>query len=146
MAGSASQLRQHLAALNRDYARGRSHVGSYGDDPVIVYAPEQVRHGNFSDPAYQAILNRPDWLKRFNKIHTGGRRLPKNLDDPHRKWRELDSCMSSDALLMNVFCTPGVVESAAVRRMLGIDEGGTPVFGWKAKVPLKSGLFDRTEV
>jgi hypothetical protein len=54
--------------------------------------------------------------------------------------------MSSDALLMNVFCAPGVIESQALRNMLGIDEDAEPVFGWKAHVPLASGRFDRTEV
>ena len=43
--------------------------------------------------------------------------------------------MSSDALLMNIFCTPGVVESAALRR-LGVEAEAQPVFGWKARVPL----------
>src|SRR5665213_3394256 len=85
-------------------------------------------------------------MKRFNKVHAQGRALPKHADDPDRKWRELDSCMSSDALLMNVFCTPGVAESQAVRRMLGIENNDALQFGWKAKVALKSGLFDRTEV
>jgi hypothetical protein len=47
---------------------------------------------------------------------------------------------------MNVFCTPGVVESLEVRRALGVDGEDQPVFGWKARVPLKSGRFDRTEV
>ena len=54
--------------------------------------------------------------------------------------------MSSDALLMNIFCTPGVAESAAVRNMLGVDEGVAPLIGWKARVPLADGRFDRTEV
>jgi hypothetical protein len=72
--------------------------------------------------------------------------LPKPALDPARRWRELDSCMSSDALLMNVFCTPGVVESAAVRRALGIDADTVPEFGWRARAPLKNGLADRTEV
>jgi hypothetical protein len=62
--------------------------------------------------------------------------------------------MSSDALLMNVFCglfcalfcASGVAEAPAVRRALGIDGESAPVFGWKARVPLKSGRFDRTEV
>jgi hypothetical protein len=139
-------LRRELASRNREYARGRAHVESYGDDPVVVYCPEGDRHGNFYGPAYAAILARAQWSKRLNKVHAQGRSLPKWAEDPHRKWRELDSCMSSDALLMNVFCTLGVVESAAVRRMLGIGAEGVPEFGWKAKVPLKSGLFDRTEV
>ena len=47
---------------------------------------------------------------------------------------------------MNVFCTPGVVESSAVQNTLGVDGGSGPVFGWKARVPLASGRFDRTEV
>ena len=179
-AGYANLLRREIAERNREYARGRVHVESYGSDPVVVYGPDhptdkdsslhpmkQERlhgdpasvgtprrelsedggecHGNFYDEAYRAIRARPEWAKRFSKVHTGGRRLPRP-EDPRRKWRELDSCMSSDALLMNFFCTPGVAEAPAVRRMLGIDAGEGPVFGWKARVPLKSGLFDRTEV
>jgi hypothetical protein len=54
--------------------------------------------------------------------------------------------MSSDALLMNIFCTPGVAESPAVRRALGVEGDEPPLFGWKARVPLKTAKFDRTEV
>jgi hypothetical protein len=137
-----------LGARNRFHARGRLHVESYGSPPVIVYAPEEeTRHGNFFDAAYAAITARPEWSRRFDKIHAQARSLPKL----ERKWRELDSSMSSDALLMNVFCTPEVTEPPAVRRMLGVDvhdmpEGEMPAFGWKARVPLGNGRFDRTEV
>src|SRR4029079_15602158 len=62
------------------------------------------------------------------------------------RWRELDSSMSSDALLMNVFCAPGVADSIAVRRMLGVTGEDEPIFGWKARVPLRNGRVDRTEV
>jgi hypothetical protein len=158
---NGAQLRRELALRNRRWARGRLHVESYGSDPVIVYGPESctaedtsaptgtpvTRHGNFCDGAYAAMLARPAWMKRFNKMHPQGRSaLPKPALDPARRWRELDSCMSSDALLMNVFCTPGVVESAAVRRALGIDADTVPEFGWRARAPLKNGLADRTEV
>jgi hypothetical protein len=144
---SATQLRQELAWRNRRWARGRPHVESYGEEPVVVYFPEGNRHGNFFDPAYAAIVSRPEWMRRFNKVHAQGRRaMPKPLADPARRWRELDSCMSSDALLMNVFCTPGVVESVAVRSALGVESGVMPEFGWKARVPLCNGLMDRTEV
>ena len=136
-------LRQELCARNRRYALGRAHVESYGSSPVIVYAPEDGRHGNFLDAAYAAIQERLEWMPRFDKVHAqAGRSLPK----AERRWRELDSSMSSDALLMNVFCTPGVAESPAVRHMLGVDGGWAPVFGWKARVPLENGRFDRTEV
>lgn len=139
----ASQLRRELGLRNQRYGRGRTHVESYGNPPVVVYVPERGRHGNFFDPAYEAILENPQWMRRFDKVHAlAARTLPK----AERRWRELDSSMSSDALLMNVFCTPGVAESAAVRNALGVDSDATPVFGWKARVPLTSGRFDRTEV
>ena len=144
---SASQLRWELTLRNRSYARGRAHVESYGSAPVIVYEPEGDRHGNFFDPAYAAILARPEWMRRFDKIHAqAARSLPKPQYDVARRWRELDSSMSSDALLLNVFCTPGVAESPAVGAMLGVDERAELIFGWKARVPLANGRFDRTEV
>jgi hypothetical protein len=86
-------------------------------------------------------------MRRFDKVHTqGARSLPKPEYDSRRRWRELDSSMSSDALLMNIFCTPGVAESVAVRNALGIEIPAAPVFGWRARVPLTNGRFDRTEV
>jgi len=143
----ASQLRQELILRNRDYARGRAHVESYGSAPVIVYEPEEGHHGNFFEPAYEAICTRPEWLRRFDKIHAqAARSLPKPRLDPARRWRELDSSMSSDALLMNVFCAPGVTESGEIRGALGVESEGEPLFGWKARVPLANGRFDRTEV
>jgi hypothetical protein len=155
----ATQLRWGLTRRNRSYARGRAHVESYGSAPVIVYEPEGGRHGNFFDEAYAAILARPEWMRRFDKVHAqAARSLPKPQSDIARRWRELDSSMSSDALLMNVFCTPGVAESPAVRAMLGVGDGAElifgaepnfgaePIFGWKARVPLANGRFDRTEV
>ena len=153
----AGRLRRELALRNRSWARGRLHVESYGTEPVVVYAPEitadgipsggMARHGNFFDAAYKAILARPEWMRRFSKVHAqAAHSLPKPLGEPSRRWRELDSSMSSDALLMNVFCTPGVLESAALRNALGADPAATPEFGWKARVPLKRGLVDRTEV
>jgi hypothetical protein len=154
----ASQLRRELGLRNRLWARGRAHVESYGTPPVIVYAaecpigehlyggttPEMVRHGNFFDVAYAAIAARPEWMRRFDKIHAQGRALPKA--ESGRKWRELDSSMSSDALLMNVFCAPGVAGEPTVRQTLGVEGDGLPIFGWKARVPQASGRFDRTEV
>jgi hypothetical protein len=139
----ASQLRAELLGRSRRHARGRSHVESYGSPPVVVFAPENGRHGNFFPPAYTAITQNPTWVRRFDKVHAQAARcLPK----AERRWRELDSSMSSDALLMNVFCAPGAAESVAVRHMLGVEAGATPEFGWKARVPLKNDRFDRTEV
>jgi hypothetical protein len=141
----AAELRRELCARNRLWARGLAHVESYGAEPVVVYAPsDDGRHGNFFDASYAAMAARSEWMRRFDKIHAQRRSLPKA--ESGRRWRELDSSMSSDALLMNVFCAPGVVDSAVVRNALGVDGDAEPVFGWKARVPLASGRFDRTEV
>jgi hypothetical protein len=143
----ASRLRLELNARNRRYAQGRLSVESYGNPQVIVYEPDGELHGNFHEPAWRAICSRPEWMRRFDKVHAqAARSLPKPTHDPARRWKELDSSTSSDALLMNVFCTPGVAEALAVRKMLGVDGSQAPEFGWKARVPLKSGRFDRTEV
>jgi hypothetical protein len=143
----AAQLRQELTLRSRIYARGRAHVESYGSVPVIVYEPDGSSHANFFDAAYSAIAATPDWMRRFDKVHAqAARSLPKPQLDPARRWRELDSSMSSDALLMNIFCTPGVAESPAVRNALGVDAESAPIFGWKARVPLANGRFDRTEI
>ena len=143
-------LRRELGERSRTWARGRAHVESYGDPPVIIFRPENDKHGNFFDPSYAAICGRPDWFRRFDKIHAQGRSLPRPETGPQgrgpRRWRELDSSMSSDALLMNVFCAPGVADDATVRLALGEVGDATPEFGWKVRVPLKNGRFDRTEV
>ncbi|HLJ30268.1 MAG TPA: hypothetical protein VKY85_26410 [Candidatus Angelobacter sp.] len=147
LAGCSSRLRQELCARNAAFARENhlSHVESYGSTPVIVYAPEEdgKRHGNFFAASYAAVLKRPEWARRLNKIHSRGR---KSLPAADRKWRELDSSMSSDALLMNIFCCPGVCSSQSVASLLGTDTTDVPEFGCKARVPLLSSRTDQTEV
>ena len=55
MVSYAASFGRSSCLRNRSYARGRAHVESYGSAPVIVYEPENGRHGNFFDPAYTAI-------------------------------------------------------------------------------------------
>jgi hypothetical protein len=59
---------------------------------------------------------------------------------------ELDTCTSSDALLMNIFCYPGVLRDGRVSALVGADPGSAPCFGYKARVPLVNGGYDRTEI
>ena len=54
--------------------------------------------------------------------------------------------MSSDALLMNIFCCPYVADDPHVLGLLGSEADALPQFGWRARVPLKNGLADRTEI
>jgi hypothetical protein len=167
----ASELRRELMERSRAWAKGRLHVESYGTPPVIVFAPDHPedgtetasnpaadqagakrtkRHGNFFDAAYAAILARPEWLRRFNKVHAQGRALPKA--ESGRRWREIDSSMSSDALLLNFFAGLGSDDLAPLKSVLGVYGESLPEFGWKARVPLAvldargRARFDRTEV
>lgn len=47
---------------------------------------------------------------------------------------------------MNVFCHPSTRRSTQVLGMLGVHEAAVPIFGWRARVPLRDGKSDRTEV
>ena len=78
----ASQLRLELGLRNRMYTRNRAHVESYRKFPIVIYAPNKNQHKNFFKPAYNAIAARPEWLKRFDKIHSQGRSLPKPTLNP----------------------------------------------------------------
>jgi hypothetical protein len=141
----AAQLREELRLCNAVYATRRSikPTESLGPRPTLIYEPFGDQHGNFLDASYRAILRRPEWAKRLGKVHSSGRtHLPK----AERRWCELDSSTSSDALLMNVFCYPGTLRRAAVTRLLGVEAGAEPVFGFRAGVAFANGHLDRTEV
>lgn len=145
---SAILLRRELSERNHAFARKYAlpHHLSYGAVPTIAYEPFQdgARHGNFLDSSYRSILANPEWARRLAKSHSQGRRsLPQN---DRGFWCELDSCNSSDALLMNVFCYPGTLRSAAVQSMLGIADGTAPAFGVRARVPLIGDKQDATEI
>jgi hypothetical protein len=146
VAGYAAALRYELSVRNQAYAKKHrlKHQVSYGSQPVVCFEPEGERHGNFLPETYRAILASPLWPRRLRKTHTSARSaLPRN---DRGFWSELDSSNSSDALLMNVFCFPGVFEDGRVLSLLGVEEGAAPEFGFRARVPLVGGKFDRTEV
>jgi hypothetical protein len=104
---------------------------------------ENAEHGNFLPASYRAILKNDRWHKRLAKPHTSAyQALPRE----GLRWRELDSCNSSDALLMNIFCYPGVMKTKTVCDLLGVELGISPEFGFRARVPLSHNRFDRTEV
>jgi hypothetical protein len=142
-----SVLRQELIARNSSYAALNllPHVTSYGDLPVVVYQQSECgqHHGNFISASYRTILRRPHWRKRLQKVHSQGRR---SLPARNGFWRELDSSLSSDALLMNIFCYPGVTRRMEVSRILGLEPGSLPEFGFMPRVPLTSEAVERTEI
>lgn len=88
-------------------------------------------------------MRRPEWRGRLQKVHSQAKHA---LPGAEHVWRELDSSMSSDALLMNIFCYPGVTKRREVSLLLGTDAGDVPEFGFRPNVPLLSGAKERTEV
>ena len=140
----AAPLRRELAERAHQYANSKAlpHSLSYGDAPVVCFTPCEKEHGNFHPASYRAILANPEWSRRLGKVHTQYRNIPQS---DHGRWKELDTCTSSDALLMNVFCHPHAMRDA-VPRLLGVEPGLPPRFGLRARVPLLNGNSDRTEV
>lgn len=144
----AAALRRELAQRAQQYAQaeGLPHCLSYGEAPIVCFAPYEggSRHGNFLQGSYMAILTNQAWRRRLAKVHTQGRRFMPKTD--RGRWMELDTCASSDALLMNVFCYPGTSRDGKIAALLGADPHASACFGYKAHVPLVRGRFDRTEV
>jgi hypothetical protein len=143
----SGSLRHELGERAQHYARehGLPHSVSYGQSPTVCFERyEDVRHGNFLPATYKAILRNSNWRRRLQKVHSQGRKSLPRLESGI--WRELDACTSSDALLMNVFCYPGVFKSGRLGSMLDTKDFATPEFGFRARVPLSNGKLDRTEV
>jgi hypothetical protein len=143
----AGDLRRELSLRNQQYAKRLQLLSraSYGDPPSICYLPsaDGTSHGNFLRESYSAIVRNPSWRKRLEKAHSQARSA---LPREDRAWKELDSCNSSDALLMNIFCFPGTLKNHNVLNLLAVEPGSVPEFGFKARVPLVNGRTDRTEV
>ena len=148
MSLQALQLRREIAQRAVQYAQANrtSFRRSHFESGSVVFLPdlEHQSHGNFHPASYRAILRRSIWRKRLGKVLTVPDKL-RNVEDD-RRLCELDSCCSSDALLMNVFCHPRVRNSLQVLGLLGLDEPAVPIFGWRARVPLANEKLDRTEV
>jgi hypothetical protein len=143
-------LRRDLSVRAHHLARAHTllHDVSPGASQVVIFGrDEEGRHGNFHPAAYKSICANPEWARRLTKVHTASRRSRARKD---WRWMELDSANSSDALLMNIFCHPKVFDGKAlaqpVASLLNVDPAVLPCFGARPGVPLRSGLFDRTEI
>ncbi len=112
--------------------------------PSVLYAEDESGgHGNFLRASYRRILANPNWAQRLQKSYTGGEYLPRAHD---RRRAELECAASSDALLLNIFCYPGVLRRPATCALLGIETGLEPRFGVRAELPMRNGEVDRTEL
>ncbi len=141
---SPSSLRRELSHRNLARATACAAEMTFGTVPSIVYSENEAgEHGNFLAASYKRILQQPGWKTRLAKVYTGSRFLPRKLD---RTRRELECANSSDALLMNIFCYPGILRRMAVCSLLGIEPALDPTFGFRPGIPLKNGAQDRSEM
>jgi hypothetical protein len=137
-------LRHELSHRNSARAAAWNAEMSYSAIPNIIYRETETgAHGNFLLPSYRRILQRESWRARLAKVYTGSRFLPRKGD---RKRGELECANSSDALLMNIFCYPGMLRRKAVCSLLGIKPGLEPNFGIRSEIPLRNDRIDRSEM
>ena len=146
---NGSQLRQLIIEAAKTYADRHNlpHYFSLSKTaPAALFLPDQDRclHGNFLDDSYRAICESLEWAQRLQKRHSRSKALPL---ERREEAKELDSCTSSDALLMNVFCYPGVFRHTPLVRLLELSAPAEPdlVFGFNPRVP-RQGTGRDTEV
>jgi hypothetical protein len=105
----------------------------------ISHTYQQVSNGTviFIPVSYQAIVNHPKWSRRLHKPHP--RMSSIQLCEDTFVPRELDSCCSSDALLMNLFCHPRVEANEIFVSLFDFHNPPELEFGFKAKLPFTDG-------
>ena len=140
----AAALRREISARNLLLAADLQHETTYGATASVLYrADGQGGHGNFFPASYRRILANPEWARRLEKVYTASHRIVRGHE---RERAELDCAVSSDALLMNIFCAPSTMRSARLCALLGLEQRAAPAFGVRVRTPLRDGYEDRTEV
>jgi len=133
----AENLRQKLIVLSKRYAVKHETPSCKSEKGVVVFKRYSDGLGNFLNSSYKNILSKESWKKRLMKPHAF---FPVNSEI-----HELDSCNSSDALLMNIFCNPELNKWKSLKELLKLPAPYEPEFGLKAKVK-KNGKGDDTEI
>jgi len=101
-----------------------------GDNKDAMY------YGNFQQNSLEVILADASYKGRLKKVHSRRSGFP----SPHNKTAcELDSCNSSDALLMNIFCYPKIRD----RINIGIDVQNLTIQGEDIHFGIPIRLFKR---
>lgn len=139
-------LRSQLSSKSLIWAKENNvpYYTSIGSEPVTLFEPYEngSKHGNFHSYSWVQIISHPDWKKRLDKAHPPKKSLP---DNKQESAKELDSCNSSDALLMNIFCYPNIIDS--IQKIFPFNLlKDSPFFGLKPEIPFKNGGKDNSEI
>jgi len=89
---------------------------------------------NFHPESFKNICNHPEWQQRLNKPHQNVKSV-----------FEMQSCNSSDAFLMNIFCHPDIGRWKGVRNLIR-EELNSITFGYPGQVYINGGQNDSTEI
>ena len=144
-----NELRRVVNKASKAYAdqyRLPHYLSRKQTEPTVLFFrdPDAPIHGNFLNASYDVICGNPEWARRLRKPHPRRTALPA---ERRAGAMELDSCTSSDALLMNVFCYPGVFQHGPLVQLLGLSTAAEPrlCFGFNPGVPRRDSGRD-TEV
>jgi hypothetical protein len=144
----AGALRKELIDRAEHYAGQESiqaHVyRSRGTPPTVLFKQYTLegmsRCDNFTPAAYQEILDCPNWKDRLSKAHSKKDTAFDDADIASAK--ELDSCCSSDALLMNIVCHPSSRANQKLWELFGCNQIPDLDFGFKANLPFGDGTIE----
>lgn len=74
---------------------------------------------SFQPQTFSNINSNKDYSNRLNKSHSNA-----------KGYKEMQSSNSSDALLMNIFAYPNILENESLRNLLGVNKNESIEFGW----------------
>jgi hypothetical protein len=74
---------------------------------------------SFQPETFSNIQSNEEYRDRLNKSHTQA-----------KGYKEMQSSNSSDALLMNIFAYPNILENESLRNLLGLNQNESIEFGW----------------
>lgn len=97
---------------------------------TVIFEPfaDGMRHGNFFNPSFRAILANEEWRQKLHKVHSSV-----SAFGDRQGVKEMDSSNSSDALLMNIFCDPEL-NKTKVQRFFGLAREPTFTFAFEVAV------------
>lgn len=133
----STTLRKKICSSTQNYCQIQNIKAKFvTPSGVTIFNKGKNFNDNFEKNTFKNICNNTEWYKRLDKKHSHFQK-DENV-------AELDSCTSSDALLMNVFCS-SQFDNDGMKKLLSVSSFQDIKFGIKAQV-LKGENYDKTEI